>query len=199
MTDEPDWDELDQQDWREDGPFDYDEVDLEGDTVPRIDMGALIITPIAGSELRLQVREGSQDVITVLCLHEESGLELSLYAAPRSGHFWPEVREMVIEEVGRQQGKYALRPGPLGTELHRLMPVRTPDGEDAVQPSRMFCAEGQGWLLRGVMLGKAAMVEGNVEPATRFYDMFRDTIVRRGEAPMAPGEVIALTMPQSFA
>jgi len=33
------------QDWREEGPFDIDEVDLEADGVPRLDLGALIVTP----------------------------------------------------------------------------------------------------------------------------------------------------------
>lgn len=192
------WAELDRRDWRADGPFDYAEVDLSDDQVQRLDLGALIVTPAPNSELQLQVREGTTDVLTALCILEDSALELSLFAAPRSGGYWTEVRELIASETINDGGEVVLAAGHFGTELRRIVKVTSTDGKQEVQPSRMFAAEGDRWLLRGVLYGGAAMIEPDTKPAEVLFDVFRDTIVRRDNGPMAPGELIPLTMPNTF-
>ena len=47
-------------DWRADGPFDSEEVDLTDDGVARIDLGAVIVTPWEGLGLQLQVNEADR-------------------------------------------------------------------------------------------------------------------------------------------
>lgn len=73
------------EDWRADGPFDDEEVDLSGDGVARIDLGTLVITPWEGLGLQLQVDEQTRQVRSVTGVWHESGLEVSLFAAPASG------------------------------------------------------------------------------------------------------------------
>lgn len=192
-----DWDALDAQEWRTDGPYDIDEVDLD-DGVKRLDLGSLIITPYAGAQLRLQMDEKTQEVVSVLIMGPDAGIELALYAAPKSGGLWPQIRDEALRAAKAGGGKAELIAGPFGTELRRLMPATTPDGKQGVQPSRTFAAEGPRWLLRGTLLGAAAMAQQDDGTATQLLNLFRDTVVRRGDAPMAPGEVIGMKLPASM-
>lgn len=196
------WGDVDAKDWRTDGPFDYDEVDLEDDPIERMDLGALIITPVEGMEVRFQIEQSSGRATAVLLLMAESAVELSVYATPRSGNFWPEVRREVVTVTEKQHGTAELAEGPFGVEVRRMMPVTTPDGKNGLQPSRMIMVEGPRWALRAVVYGKAALVNNDGTPEEGILELrevFRDTIVRRGTDPMAPGSLIALTLPERLA
>ena len=50
---------------RSGGPWDVEEIDVD-DEVDRVDLGSLLIAPVAERELRLQVDEASQTVQSVL-------------------------------------------------------------------------------------------------------------------------------------
>lgn len=191
------WAALDlSRDWREDGPFDIDEVDLEADDVERLDFGTLIITPIPECELRLQVAEETQQIVSALIVKDDSALELSAFAAPRSPGMWAEIREQITEQTVAAGGTADNVEGPFGTELVRNVPVQTPDGQVAFQPSRTWVAQGRRWLLRGVLYGQAALSDQNDDDLVGpFLDAFRDVVVRRGEAPMPVGDVLALVLP----
>lgn len=189
------WVAVDARDWRQDGPFDIDEVDLEGDPVGRMDLGALVITPIDGMEVRFQVEQTSARATAVLLLHDESAMELSVYAAPRSGGLWAEVRQEVAELARQQGGTAELAEGPFGVEVRRMMPVVTPDGQQGLQPTRMLMIEGPRWALRAVVYGRAAIDYADEAVTAELREVLRDTIVRRGESPMPPGSIIALSLP----
>ena len=207
---EPDLAALDQMEWRGDGPWDVTEVeDLDGsEGVPKIDLGSLIVTGVPGSELRLQVAEETQEIVSAMLVIETavaagtkqqavtSALELGAYAAPRSGGLWAELREEISEAATAQGGSASMREGPFGVELHRFIPVTTPDGEQGYQPSRMWVAEGPRWLLRGIVYGQAALEEDLDSPVvTDVLDAFRQVVVRRGDEAMAPGDLLPLSMP----
>jgi hypothetical protein len=84
-------------------------------------------------------------------------------------------------------------------ELIRLIPVTTPDGEEGYQPSRMWVAEGPRWLLRGIVYGQAAIEEDADSPVVAdVLSAFRQVIVRRGDEPMAPGDLLPLSMPTNL-
>ncbi|WP_166646653.1 DUF3710 domain-containing protein [Enemella evansiae] len=194
---EDEWAALDlSKDWREDGPFDINEVDLEADDIERLDFGALVITPIPECELRLQVAEETQQIVSALIVKDESALELSAFAAPRSPGMWAEIREQIVEQTEAAGGTADSVEGPFGTELVRNVPVQTPDGQVAFQPSRTWVAQGPRWLLRGVLFGQAALSDqSDDELVGPFLDAFSDVVVRRGDAPMPVGDVLALTLP----
>lgn len=193
-----DWAAFDQaHDWREDGPFDVDEVDFEADDVPRLDFGALILTPPPNSEVRLQMTEGTEKIISVLVVTGESALELSAYSAPLHPGLWAETREEIITQTLAVGGTADCVEGPFSTELVRNLPVRTADGKSAIQPSRMWVAEGPRWLLRGILMGRAALsTEVDDDVTGPFYDVFADVIVRRGDDPMPAGDLLPLRMPE---
>lgn len=190
--------ELDARDWREQGPYDIAEIDLEaGHEDPRIDLGSMIITGFEGAELRLQVADENQQIVSAMLISKDSALELGAFAAPRSGGLWPELREELIEAATSAGGSAAVVEGPFGVELRRLLPVQTPDGEQGYQPSRMWVAEGPRWLLRGIVYGQAALVDGLESPVAELLACFRATIVRRGDEARAPGDLLPLSLPRT--
>ena len=190
-------DEADEEavDWRADGPFDFEEVDLSADEAQRLDLGALILTPWEGMGLQLQVNEGNQQVVAALAFWEQSGLELALLAAPTSGGLGDELREDLTEEAEQAGGSATTAVGPFGPELRRVLPAEGPSGEQLFQVSRTWFAEGPRWLLRGTLLGEAGLTEDDEGAAAAFVEFFRNVVVRRGDGPMVPGEIIAMTMP----
>ena len=208
---------LDATEWRTDGPFEVSELssddDEPADDQPRIDLGSIIVSPVPGSELRLQVNE-AQDIVSAMLVLPvtapatngaqpevvgSSALELSAYAAPRSGGLWAELRDEISEAATSAGGSAELAAGPFGVELRRLLPVTTPDGEQGYQPSRMWVAEGPRWLLRGIVYGQAAIESDDDDPAVAaVLAAFRDVVVRRGDEAMAPGDLLPMTMPSDL-
>ena len=218
---------LEDIDWRSDGPYDITEVDSIESTEesPKIDLGSLILTAVPGSELRLQVAEETGEIVSAMLVIEtqvnegldklspveppatanqklqiySSALELGAYAAPRSGGLWAELRDDISRSATDAGGTASLGEGPFGVELRRLIPVTTPDGEEGYQPSRMWVAEGPRWLLRGIVYGQAAIEEDVDSPVVAdVLSAFRQVIVRRGDEAMAPGDLLALTMPTNL-
>ena len=190
-------DELDDEsdDPRADGPFDIDEVDLGQDEVNRIDLGALIITPWPGLNLQLQVNEATRQVRAITGVWRTSGLEVALFAAPASGGLADDLREELVDEAGQAGGTAELVAGPFGTEVRRVMPQTGPAGEQLFHVSRIWFAEGPRWLLRGTLLGEAALAEAAEAKAGPFVEFFRNLVVRRGDRPMVPGELITMDLP----
>lgn len=175
------------------GPFDATEVDaddLQGED--RIDLGGLVITGIPGMELRLQVDEDTNEVQAVLLVLEESALELRAFAAPKTSGIWSEVRREIAAEATRMGGTATEADGPFGPELTLVVPVQDPDGQMYSQRSRVVGVDGPRWLLRGTVLGRAAL---EAEAAELLEDSFRKVVVVRGTEPMAPREPLGLTLP----
>ncbi|HEY9291981.1 MAG TPA: DUF3710 domain-containing protein, partial [Microlunatus sp.] len=183
---EVDLTELDDQDWRDLGPYDIGEVDADAleepdPDQPRIDLGSMVLAAADGMELRLQVDENSQQIVSAMMIRGDSALEVGAFAAPRSGGLWAEIREELIEAAQDAGGSANLLPGPFGVELRRLLPVRTPDGQEGYQPSRMWVAEGPRWMLRGIIYGQAALEDGVEPPVAEILETFRQIVVRRGD------------------
>jgi hypothetical protein len=175
------------------GPYDLADVDkAELEAEDRIDLGGLVIAGIPGMELRLQVDEQSNEVQAVLLVLSESALELRAFAAPKTSGIWADVRREIAAEATRMGGTATEGDGPFGPELTLVVPVQDPDGQMYSQTSRVVGVDGPRWLLRGTVLGRAA-----IEPdaAAQLEDSFRRVIVVRGSEPMAPREPLGLTLP----
>lgn len=182
-------------DEREDGPFDIDEVELESDGVQRVDLGTLILTPWPGLNLQLQVHEATKQVRAVTGIWRSSGIEIALYAAPASGGMAVEQQEDLIDQAQQAGGSAEVGAGPFGPELRRILPQTGPKGEQLFHVSRVWFAEGPRWLLRGTLMGEAALPDGDAK-ARPFVEFFRNLIVRRGDGPMVPGELITMDLPK---
>jgi len=173
------------------GPYDVDDVDLE-DGVERIDLGGLLLAPIPGRELRLQVDEATQAVQAVLIAGPEGALELKPFAAPRGGALWDEIRPQIAADMARRGGEVAEREGRHGPELIGSVPVQVAPDQTANQPSRIVGVSGPRWLLRATFLGMPAI---KPEDAGEWDDVLAGVIVRRGTQAMPAGDAIPLTLP----
>ena len=74
------------------GPFDVSEISSRDGYV---DLGALLITPSEGLQLRLEVEEATQRVVAVTMDLNGSSLQLQAFAAPKSEGLWDEIREQI--------------------------------------------------------------------------------------------------------
>ncbi|HOC12503.1 MAG TPA: DUF3710 domain-containing protein [Propionicimonas sp.] len=183
-------------DWRADGPFDSEEVELGGDGVTRIDLGSVVITPWPGIGLQLQVNEATKQVQAATAVWKNSGLEIVLFAAPASGGLAAELREDAVEEAEQAGGSATLATGPFGAEVRRVLPQEGPGGEQMFHVSRVWFAEGPRWLLRGTLLGEAAIGEADAPVVAPFVELFRNLVVRRGTSPMVPGMLMPMQLPE---
>ena len=171
------------------GPFDRAEVDgLDG----RLDLGALWMTGVAGMELRLEVEQDSQSVVGVTAVLGESAVQLQAFAAPRTEGIWDDIRAEIAASITSQGGTADETSGPLGTELQARMPGQAPDGRTVFSPARFVGVDGPRWFLRAVLSGRAAIDE---DAASALLDVVRATVVVRGDAAMAPRELLALKLP----
>jgi hypothetical protein len=173
----------------DDGPYDADDLD---DTEGRVDLGALVLLPVPGTELQLQVDEASGNVSSVMFAGPEGALELRVFAAPRHGDLWSEVRPQIAADLGRRGGTATEREGRFGTELVCQMPITLPDGQAGMQPSRVIGINGTRWLLRATLLGRPAV---EPEAGATFEDALSTVAVRRGSHAMPVGDPLALTLP----
>lgn len=188
--------DADEIDWREDGPFDVSEVELAGDEIERIDLGTLILTPWEGLNLQLQVDEATRTVLAVTGVWAESGLEIALFAAPASGGLAAEHRAAATREATEAGGTVDEVIGPFGPELRRVIPQPGPKGERLFHVSRVWYAEGPRWMMRGTLLGAAAVDPADETKAAPFLEFYRNLVVRRGSEPRVPGEPITMTLPE---
>lgn len=173
---------------RSDGPRDSSEVRDPGEG--RVDLGGLFVPHVAGMELRADVSDG--EIVAATVILRDSAIQLQAFAAPEQQNIWDEVREEIGSGFTRRGVAVDEVEGPLGRELRAQVPGRLPDGTDGFQVVRFVGVDGPRWFLRGVISG-----QGAVQPmATGLLEqVFRDTVVVRGDVPMAHRAPIVLTPP----
>jgi len=173
---------------RPDGPWDVSEV--HDPSQGRVNLGGLFVPGVEGMELRVEV--AGESIVAATVVLRDSAVQLQGFAAPKSEGIWGEVREEIASSITQQGGIVDEVEGPLGWELRAQVPVQLPDGTNGVQMVRFVGCDGPRWFLRGVISG-----QGAVQPAAAgvLESVFRDTVVVRGEAPMAPRDPIVLKLP----
>jgi len=176
---------------RPEGPWDVADVDLSSGA-NRVDLGGLVVSGAPGLEMRLQVDERTQSVTAVLLVAEEGAVELRAFAAPRNESIWDDIRHEIGAEATRRGGTATEQEGEFGTELKLVVPVKTAEGKQGAQVSRVVGVSAPRWLLRGTFLGRPAV---EPRPDGMLEQAFREVVVRRGEEPMAPRAPIPLKMP----
>lgn len=174
---------------RPDGPWDVSEV--TDPSTGRVDLGGLYVPGVEGMELRVEVAGDS--IVAATIVLQDSAIQLQAFAAPRREGIWDEVREEVAAGITKQGGVIDEVEGPLGWELRAQVPVQLPDGKHGVQVVRFVGVDGPRWFLRGVISGQGAV---QPEAAGLLEQIFQDTVIVRGEGPMAPRDPITLKLPE---
>lgn len=171
----------------------HDAEDLGDDGVPRVDLGSMLVAPVPGSELRIQVDERNQQVQSVLLAGSDGALELRAFSAPRHGDLWSEVRPQLAADMARRGGTATEREGRFGTELVCQLTVKTSDGRTGQQPSRIVGINGSRWMVRATFLGKPAMDDSEAGP---WEQALTQLAVRRGDEAMPVGDPLPVVLPE---
>ena len=138
------------------GPYDVSAMPELPEGVQRIDLGSLLIAPMAGTELRLQVDEATNEVQAVLLTAPDGALELRAFAAPRHGDLWSEVRPQIAADMSQRGGVASEQEGRWGTELQCELTRTLSDGRTGQQLSRIVGINGERWMLRATLIGGPA-------------------------------------------
>ena len=186
--DEPGEDEWPAEPLRADGgPWDA------GEPFPaqeRVDLGSLQVP--TGPEHEIQIVMADQLGVWVTIRHGKSEMQVQAFAAPRQGSLWDALRAETAREVREAGGESWERPGPFGTELLARVPIEQGQPASGQQIVRFVGVDGPRWFLRGLFIGPAA--DGG-EPASLLEEIFRDTVVVRGEQPVPPRDILELRLP----
>jgi Protein of unknown function (DUF3710) len=183
-----------------DGPWDV--ADAPDDGLARVDLGALRVPAISGMELRVDVN-AQQQVVGASLRSGESMLQLSVFAAPRAGSLWDDVRAELARGASGQGASLREVEGPFGTELAGTVllqpapqPGQTAPAKQVRRAARFLGVDGPRWFLRGMITGPAA---SDPEQAAVVEDAFRAVVVVRGSQPMPVRDPLPLTLPPQAA
>jgi hypothetical protein len=172
------------------GPFDSADVDRDGLAASGryFDLGSLLVPITEGAELRLPVSEEDQRVLGALVVLPDSAVELSVFAAPRSGGLWAEVAAEIAENAIAAGGTAEQDVQPHGLELRLVVP----GDNGARQQQRLWGFDGPRWLLRANIVGVAAALDSGL---AEIRSLLAGIVITRGSAAMAPREPLPLTLP----
>ena len=180
----------------------WDSADAPEDGLPRIDLGAIRLPGLAGTDLRVELNQ-QQKVIGATLRSGESLLQVSAFAAPRAGGIWDSVREDLAKSASGQGGSLREVDGPFGPELTGTIvtappaqPGQTTPPQPVRRAARFLGVDGPRWFLRGLITGPAAE---SSEAASVLETAFRGIVVVRGAEPMPVREQLTLTLPPQAA
>jgi hypothetical protein len=187
------------------GPWDV--ADAPDDGLPRLDLGAIRLPALPGMDLRVEL-DPQQRVIGATLVAGDSQLQVAVFAAPRAGGIWDDVRKDLATSASGQRASLREVEGPFGTELAgtimatpALQPGSTAAGQPVRVAARFLGVNGPRWFLRGVLSGPEA--EGGTSagsgPPSSLEDAFRAVVVVRGNEPMPVREALPLTLPAEAA
>jgi hypothetical protein len=168
----------------------YDAHLAPDDDVERLDLGSLRIPAIEGVEVRVQA-DPDGTIQQVVLVHEESALQLGVFAAPKSEGIWREVREEILESMAADGVQAQETDGEYGVELHAR--ADTPQGPVAL---RFVGVDGPRWMVRAVFQGAAAVDPAHEGPLA---ECLHGVIVDRGTDARPVREPLPLRLPKEMA
>lgn len=174
------------------GPFDLAEVPT---IRPYVDFGGIKVAPREGLQLRLEVDERAKRVVAITLDYEGSLLQVQAFSAPKTTGLWHRVRGEIAQQLGSQGARLSEESGVLGPELVAETAVPAEQG-GGTRTVRFIAVDGPRWMLRGVIMGKAAE---DAVAREGLIELFRDMVVIRGDQPMPPSELLTLQVPAGVA
>lgn len=176
--------QAEQDEAEQSGKGPWDSLDSEApDTDEYLDIGALMLPFLKGSELRLKANSQTGDVLGATITYGSSSLELEPFAAPKSLGLWDEVRADLL----KANPSCKEVDGVFGKEL--TLPVKV-KGKNML--TRVVGIDGPRWMLRGIFSGPAAK-GGKEKDVLDGY--LADLVVVRGDEPLAPRDLVPMHAP----
>lgn len=168
----------------------WDAADAPADGLVRVDLGALLVPVTERLELRVDVDQSSQQVVSVTLATPSSAMQVLAFAAPRTSGIWAEVRAEIGASLRGGGGSAEEVEGPYGVELRAQVPT---DVAGKFAPARFLGVDGPRWFLRAMIQGTAA-VDPAADPV--LLAGFGQICVVRGDAAMAVRDALPLRLPK---
>jgi len=165
------------------GPYDSSDSSSPADV---IDFGSLHIPPDSRFGLRVDVEEGTDRIVGLTIDVEGSSLQLQAFAAPKSEPIWHDVAKDLADSLLAQGVEARTQIGIFGAE------VLTSGVLGEHKPLRFIGFDGPRWFLRGTVSGPALT---EPESTLLIENVFRSIVVHRGDDPVPPRALLAITMP----
>lgn len=167
----------------------YDERDAPADDLARIDLGALRIPVVEGTDVRVDLDE-AQQVVSVTLAGRDGTMQIGVFAAPRNEGIWDDVRAEIAASLRaeRRSAPTTEKDGPWGVELHGSLP----DQGGRSLPVRFVGVDGPRWFVRAMFVGPVAT---DPAKAAGFEQALRDTVVVRGADPLPVRDPVPLRLP----
>jgi hypothetical protein len=169
------------------GPYDITEAPAG---IAQLDLGALKVPAVDGVEVRVQA-DNDGNIQQVVLVSGESGLQLGVFAAPRSEGIWDEVRAEIRKQLFNDGVAAEEVEGTYGQELRAR--VR---GESGLTDIRFVGIDGPRWLVRAVYQGPAAI---DPSAAPSLVECLENLVVERGNEAMPVREPLSLKLPKDLA
>lgn len=173
------------------GPFDYSDVE---DTEEYLDFGSILVKPVPGLQVRMDVEQSNQRVIAVSLELAESRVQLMAFSSSKSASLWPGISDKIKSDIKAQNGEIYQRDGEYGQELLAQVPQQLPDGRAGHVALRFVGIDGPRWFLRAVIGGAAI---GDEEASKAIDDLVRSVVINRGDKPLPPQELLPLSVPSN--
>lgn len=165
-----------------------------------LDLGALFLPNIPGLEVHLDLDPRS-GIGKSVSLHLNMTIaEVQVFAAAANDDPWASMRDAISSGLREQKVDCTVEMGRFGTEIHAVMPTVDLDGNAHVQPVRFVGVRGSRWLVRVVISGDGALANSyGVDSAMSEIDeVISKLVIYRGDAPLPPGERLALRGPDAY-
>lgn len=173
------------------GPKDINDIENPDDY---LNFGSLLLKPISGMKVRLDMEEKTKRVISLSLEVAESRIQLQAFARSKSEQLWPGISNKIAEDLTKQQGELYIRDGEFGKELLAKVPQQLPDGRAGHVALRFIGVDGPRWFLR-IVVGGAAI--SNEEASEVVDELVRGVVVDRGTSPLPPQELLPLSVPKN--
>jgi len=168
------------------GPFNESDINALTELA---EFGSIAFVPNPRVNVRAEIEEGTGRMVAISFDFQDSSLQVQAFASPKGESVWEEVLNDIVANLESQGIQLERHAGPFGSEIHAQMPI----GSIEPKPVRMFGFSGDRWLLRGVISGSAI---SDLESKTELENVFRGIVVRRGEVPLPPRELLPLALPE---
>lgn len=174
------------------GPYDIEDDYQKG---KRLNMGALRIPAIPNMQVHPSPTPDGEHYTDVTLIHNGSALNLMVLTDSKSGSFWSELQESFLAQAKEANSTVEQGECDFGQQFIVSTPVTTPNGQKAVETMRFIGISGKSWLLRVIISGKAITDE---QARVEIEDILSNVVVDRGNAPVPPGEILLLSLPENL-
>ena len=176
-----------------DGPFDIDDFDDAATAaMGRLDLGSVLIPMPEAGQVQVELSEvGVPSAVWVVT--PNGRFTIAAYAAPKSAGLWREVATELADSLRKDVSEVRIEDGPWGREV---IGVSNPEPNQPAGVVRFIGVDGYRWMIRCVVNGPQENIAGLADEAR---NALADTVVRRGDQPLAVRTPLPVQLPEPMA